>query len=59
MKDNIEESIGLFGEEIGTKVSSLEKKVVQNVDESSSIMENKDAYIFHSIVAKLIWVEKR
>ena len=41
------------------KVSSPAKTFLQNVDESSTRLENKDADIFHSIVAILIWVEKR
>ena len=32
---------------------------MQNVDESSTRLEKKDADIFHSMVAKLIWVAKR
>ena len=58
MKDYIEESIDLFREKISTKVSSPEKKGLQNVDEGSTRLEKKDAEIFHSIFAKLLWVEK-
>ena len=58
MKDYIEESIDLFGEEASTKVSSPAKKCLQNVDESSARLGNKDADIFNSIVAKLLWVAK-
>ena len=49
MKDYIEESIDLFGEEISTNVSSPEKKGLQNVYESSTRLEKKYADIFHSI----------
>ena len=49
----------MFGEEISTKVSSPEKKGMQNVHESSTRLENKYADIFHSILAKLLWVAKR
>ena len=38
MKDYIDKSIDLFGEEISTKVSSPVKKILQNVDESSTIL---------------------
>ena len=38
MKDYIEESIDLFGEEISAKVSSPANKGVQNIDESSTIL---------------------
>ena len=58
-KDYIEESIDLFGEEMITKVSSPSKKGLQNVDESSTILEKKYSDIFHSIVANLLWVAKR
>ena len=59
MKDYIEESIDLFGEEISTKVSSKENKGMQNIDESSKRLEKKDADIFNLIVAKLLWVKQR
>ena len=41
------------------KVSSPAKKGMQNIDEGYTRQENKDAYILHSMFAKLIWVEKR
>ena len=56
MKGYIEESIDLFGEDLSTKVSSQAKKGLQKMDESSTRLENKYAYIFHSMVAKLLWV---
>ena len=31
---------------------------MQNIDESSTILEKKDADILHSVVAKLLWVAK-
>ena len=52
LRDYIEESIDLFGEEISTKVSSPEKKGSQNVDEIYTRLENKDAGILHSVVEK-------
>ena len=58
MKDYIEESIDFFGEEISRKVSSPAKKYLQNVDESSTILEKKNSDIFHSMVAKLLWLAK-
>ena len=59
IKDYIEKSIDLFGEEISTKVSSPEKKGLQNVDDSSKRLEKKYADIFHSMVTKLLWLVKR
>ena len=41
------------------KVSSPAKTFLQNVDESSTILEKKYSDIFHSIVANLLWVAKR
>ena len=56
MEDYIEESINLFGEELSAAVLSTEKKDWQNIDESSTKLEVKDADIIHSIVAKLLWL---
>ena len=39
-------------------VSSPEKKCFQNIGDISTIMEQKDAEILHSVVAKLLWVSK-
>ena len=50
MKDCIKESIDLFGEELITKVSSPEKKVLQNIYKNSTRLENKDVDILHYIV---------
>ena len=58
MKYYIGESIYLFGDEISAKVSSPVKKGLQEIHESSKRIEKKDVDILHSIVAKLIWVEK-
>ena len=52
MKYYIEEFIDLFGGEIRTKISSPDKKGLQNVDEISTRPEKKDADIFNSIVEK-------
>ena len=41
------------------KVSPTEKKGLQNIDDSFTRLDNKDADILHSIVAKLLWVAKR
>ena len=57
MKDYIEESIYLFGDEISTKLSSPAKKGLQNIYESYTRLE-KDADILHSIFENLLWVEK-
>ena len=43
MKDYIEKSTSLFGEEIIATVSSPAKKGLQNIDKSSNRLEKKDA----------------
>ena len=58
MKYYIEKSINFFGDKISTKVSSPANKCLHNIEESSTLLENKDADILHSIVAKLLLVEK-
>ena len=58
MKDYIDKSIDLFEEQISMKVSSSAKRVLHNIYESSTRLEDKDANILHPIVAKLIRVEK-
>ena len=42
MKDYIEKSTSLFGEEIIATVSSTAKKGLQNIDKSSNRLEKKD-----------------
>ena len=51
MKDYIEESIN-FSER------RYAKKGLQNIEKSSTRLENKDADILHSMVEKLLWVAK-
>ena len=58
MKDYIEESIDFFGEDLIVRVSSPAKKGFKNIHESSTRLENKDAEILNSIVAKLLWLPK-
>ena len=41
------------------KVSPPANKALQNIDESSTRLEKKNADIFHSIVERLLWVTKR
>ena len=59
MKDYMNEYISLFDKILDSTVSSLAKKVLQNVNEDSPRLSNPDAYTLHYIVAKLLWVEKR
>ena len=55
----IEESIGLFREDLRMTESSPKNKGLQNIDESYTRLEKKDADILHSIVSKIICVAKR
>ena len=48
----------MFIEELSTKVSSPVNKDLKNIDDSSTILEKKDADILHSTVEKLLWVAK-
>ena len=56
MKDYIEGSMGLFGEELSAMVSSPTNNGFQNIDKISTILEKKDADILQYIVAKLLWI---
>ena len=58
MKDCIEDSIDLLGEDLSAKVSSPAKKGLQNIDKNSTRLENKDVDIIHYIFEKLLWSEK-
>ena len=55
MKGYIYESIDFSEEELSATVSSLVRRVLQNIDDSYTRLENKYAYILHYIVEKLIW----
>ena len=48
----------MLGKDISTEVSSPAKKGMKNVDAISTRTEKKITDIFHSIVAKLLWVAK-
>jgi hypothetical protein len=61
MKEYIKEAIADFGEDITRPATTLAKKNLFeiDVDKSNGQLSVKDAEIFHSVVAKLLYVSKR
>jgi KUP system potassium uptake protein len=59
MKDYITESIELFGEDVSKNVATPATKNLFVVDPDAESLDRAKADIFHSIVAKLLWVMKR
>jgi hypothetical protein len=59
MKGYIEEAIELFGEDVSTKVANAATKKLFTVSETSAPLSTDKADLFHSVVAKLLWVMKR
>jgi len=59
MTGYIEEAIVLFGEDVSEHVKNMVTKKLFVVDENSKPLSTDKAEIFHSVVAKLLWVEKR
>ena len=59
MIEQLEESITLFGEAIYGNVTSCAAKGLTTIDASSPLMDTKRANIFHSVVAKLLFIAKR
>jgi hypothetical protein len=58
MKKYIEEAIESFGEDVSKNVASAATKMLFEVDASTKVLDVKRADIFHSVVAKLLWVMK-
>ena len=59
MREHIKEAIDVFGEDVSTKVSSPANLGLNIVDETSPELNMEQQDLFHSIVAKLLWVMKR
>ena len=59
MKKYIEEAIESFGEDVSKNVASAATKMLFEVDASTKVLDVIRADIFHSVVAKLLWVMKR
>jgi hypothetical protein len=58
-KKYIEEAIETFGEDVSTNVSSAAAKKLFEINPATEVLDTERADIFHSVVAKLLWVEKR
>ena len=59
MKKQIEEAIVWYGESITEKPVTPATKGLFNVDENSELLDERKSEIFHSVVAKLLFIEKR
>jgi hypothetical protein len=59
MKDYIKEAIRDFGETITKTATWPARKALFEIDEASGALTDADRDIFHSIVAKLLYVSKR
>lgn len=55
----IDEAIEHFGEDVSIKVISPATKNLFEVDEASTPLDRKKQDIFHSVVARLLWIMKR
>jgi hypothetical protein len=58
-KTYIQEAIKAFVEDVSAKVSSPATKKLFETNPDSPALDTERAEIFHSVVAKLLWVEKR
>ena len=58
MQEYINEAIEIFDEDVSTPVASAAYVNLTNIQESESLYE-QESDMFHSFVAKLLWVEKR
>ena len=59
MKEQLVEAIELFGDEVKESVSSPAKSDFFDVKEDSPELDNSKSEVFHSTVAKLLYVTKR
>ena len=60
MKKLLEEAIELFGEEVDEKITNpAHKDLFTTYDGTSKVLDMKKSDLFHSIVAKLLYVMKR
>jgi hypothetical protein len=58
-KKYIREAIETFGEDVSKRVSSAATKKLFKINPATEDLDTERAGIFHSVVAKLLWVEKR
>ena len=56
---HLKEAIAQFGEDVSEPVKNMATKKLFVVDENSKPLSTDKADVFHSVTAKLLWVEKR
>jgi hypothetical protein len=59
MKDQIKEAIEMFGEDVDAGVSSPANKNLFNTYDDSKELNEEKSKIFHSVVAKILFIMKR
>ena len=59
MKNQIKEAIEAFGEHFTETVTSPTAKHLFQVDDNCPLLDEKQAEVFHSVTAKLLYLEKR
>ena len=59
MMDQLNEAIALFGEDVDDKVTSPATKNIFSVNEECEQLNEAKSEIFHSVVAKLLFIMKR
>ena len=59
MKDQIREAIDMFGEPVTDIVSSPTAKHLFQVNEECELLSRSKSELFHSVTAKLLYLEKR
>ena len=59
MKDQIEEIINGFSEDVSYKVTTPATRNLMNVNESAESLSDEKAAEFHTTTAKLLYLEKR
>ena len=59
MKEQIQDAIDSFGEEITDSVTSPNPKHLFHVNEDCASLSDDLSDIFHSVTAKLLYLEKR
>ena len=59
MQNYIQEYVGLFDENMSTKLLSAANKNLHKVDPDSPILQKKQEEDFHSVVANILWTTKK
>ena len=59
MKDQLLECIDMFGEEVDDNVATIATKNLMVVNDKCEKLDEEKSDLFHSVVAKLLFIEKR